>query len=370
MANHEEAYPVAPGRYTLEMQAEMDRLAKLAPEAVDFTCPPDEAARQADEAINAVWNIDQPEVAMVRHLQIPADISLQAAACEAVVYTPADAGEGLIFFVHGGGWAFCNLATHERFMRVLCNEARKTVVGVHYRPAPENPFPAGLNDVVSAFRHVLSARSALGLPGGPVVMAGDSAGANLALAAMLHELEAGREGPVGALLFYGVFGADFETPSYKAYADGHMLTEAIMRQIWDWYIPSEVARRNPLAAPLMATDEQLRALPPLFLLVAEIDPLASDTYNLKKRLDALGRSDVLWVEPGVVHGFLQMTAVLEAARRATGQAAAAAKRFIAAAAHAGSAGDCAGDLAEDHVETTFAELRASLDARTRGREGR
>jgi len=172
------------GVYTDEMQAEMERLAVVVKEAVDFTRAPDAATRKIDQNIHAVWNVDLPTVGEVRHLQIPADPSLDAVTCEAVVYAPESAGDGLIFFVHGGGWALCNLETHERFMRVLCNESGKTVVGVHYRLAPENPYPAALNDVVSAFRAVLSSRAALGLPGGPVVIAGDSAGGNLAMAAM------------------------------------------------------------------------------------------------------------------------------------------------------------------------------------------
>ncbi len=320
------------GMYTAEMQAEMERLGRLLTldDVVDLTRVPDAASRKLDtDNCNKLWNIDLPEVASVRHFKIAAHDSIDAAACEAVVYEPAQAGVGLIFYVHGGGWSYMNLETHERFMRLLCNEARTTVIGVHYRLAPENPFPAGLKDVVSAFRKVLSSRAELGLPDGPVVIGGDSAGCNLAMALMLHEVDAERELPAGALLIYGVFGADFETQSYKDYGDGYILTKTVMRQLWDWYLPDEAARANPLAAPIQATDVQLRKLPPLFLVVAELDPLASDSFSLKQRLDALGRTDAVWLERGVIHGFLNMTAVLEAARRATTEAAKAAVQFIA-----------------------------------------
>jgi acetyl esterase len=317
------------GSYTPEMQAEVDRLAQVVTVAVDFSRPPDDATREIDLSIRAVWNFDLPDVASVRHLDIPVqDPSLDAVACPAVVYEPAEPGDGVIFFVHGGGWTFGSLESHERLMRVLCNEARQTVVGVHYRLAPQNPYPAALNDVVSALRRVLSTPAAFGLPAGPVVVAGDSAGANLALAAMLHELGAGRPLPAGALLFYGAFGRDFETPSYRVYGEGHGLTKPIMRQLWDWYAPLPATHRDPLAVPLLAADEALRAMPPLFLVAAEMDPLASDTFNLKERLDRLGRSDALWVEPGVIHGFLEMTAVLEAARRSARKASEAANDFM------------------------------------------
>lgn len=314
--------------YTEEMRAELDRIAILAPEKVDFGRPPDIRARKVDADLNALWNIDLPSVASVRRLTLPGDASIGAADCEAVLYEPVGADEGLILFVHGGGWAFMDLDTHERFMRQLCNDASTAVIGVHYRLAPENPFPAALKDVVSALRQVLGSGSFHGLPSGPVVIAGESAGANLALAAMLHEIDAGRDLPAGGLLLNGVFGADFETTSYRTYAEGHVLTRQIMRQLWDWYLPDAARRSDPLAAPNLASDDQLRELPPLFLVAAEIDPLASDSLILKDRLDAIGREDGLWLERGVIHSFLQMTAVLEAARRAVGAAAAAARQFI------------------------------------------
>lgn len=314
--------------YTAEMQAELDRIDALGPVKVDFSRPPDAAMRKIDADLNALWNIDLPMVASVRRLGLSGDKAIGAADCEAIVYQPADAGEGIIFFVHGGGWAFMDLDTHERFMRQLCIEARTTLIGVHYRLAPENPYPAALKDVVSAFREVLAHRVDLGLPEGPVVIAGDSAGGNLALAAMLHEIDAGRELPAGGLLFYGVFGANFETPSYRSHAEGHVLTKSIMQQLWDWYLPDAMRRRDPLAAPIMASDDQLRKLPPLFLAVAEVDPLASDSLELGQRLATLGRDDMIWIEQGVIHGFLQMTAVLEAARRAMREAGAAARTFI------------------------------------------
>ncbi|WP_162849027.1 alpha/beta hydrolase [Sphingobium amiense] len=320
--------PPAAG-YTDEMRKALDHLATLGPEPYDFTYPPDDDIRRVDAERVSIWNMDLPEVASIRHLILPGDAAIGAADCEAAVYTPEDAGEGLIFFVHGGGWAFQNLQTYDRFMRVLCNEARTVVVGVHYRLAPEHPYPAALHDVVSAFRYVLGHRDGLGLPGGPVVIAGDSAGGNLALATLLHEQAAGREMPVGGLLIYGVFGADFETPSYREHADGHGLTRFHMQQFWDWYVPNVADRSNPVAAPLQATDAQLRILPPLFLVVAEYDPLASDTLHLKQRLDGLGRSDILWSERGVIHGFVQMTAMLESARRVMREAAEAARRFMA-----------------------------------------
>lgn len=89
--------------YTPEMQAEMVRLDRLITERVDFTQAPDAAARKLDSDNNSVWNIDLPKVASIRRLEIAPDNSLDAVGCEAIAYEPAQAGSGLIFFVHGGG---------------------------------------------------------------------------------------------------------------------------------------------------------------------------------------------------------------------------------------------------------------------------
>lgn len=321
------------GAYTLEMKAEMDRVEKLWAdmEAVDFDQPLTDEVRIADEKIHSVWNMELQDVGEVCHITIPGKKELKAKDCEAVIFRPKQEGKGFIFYVHGGGWSLCNLKTHEGLMRALANACGKTLIGVHYRLAPENPFPAGLKDVVSAYRTVLESPRKFGLPEGPIVIAGDSAGANLSLAVMLHEIQAEQPLPAGAVLFYGCYGLDFTTPSYRQYAEGHLLTTPIMRQLWKWYLPDSRDHDNPLAVPLKATDELLEALPALFFCVAEIDPLASDSFLLKDRLDKLGRSDVIWVEEGVVHGYLEMVFQLEASRRTHKKAGESINRFISIA---------------------------------------
>jgi acetyl esterase len=326
------------GQYTNEMQIEMDRLKDLwaQMEVVDFSQPLTDEVRLADQKLHSVWNIQLQDIAEVRHVKIPGNEQLNAVGCDAVIFTPEHVvGDGIIFYVHGGGWSLCNLKTHEGLMRALANASEKTLVGVHYRLAPQNPYPAGLSDVVSAFRHVQASPQSFGLPSGPIVIAGDSAGANLALATMLHEIQAHRPLPAGALLFYGCYGLDFSTPSYQQYADGHLLTEPVMRKLWNWYLPDSNNHKNPLAVPLTASDEHLKALPPLFLSAAEMDPLASDTFLLKEKLDQLKRTDAIWIEKGVVHGYMEMVFQLEAARRTHTKAADAARQFISNALNSG-----------------------------------
>jgi acetyl esterase len=240
------------------------------------------------------------------------------------ILTPLDAEAGVIFFVHGGGFAFCSPETHERCARVLAHEARMTVVMPDYRLAPENPFPAGLLDTVACLRAVLGGEIE-GIVRRPLFVSGDSAGANLALAAILHEIEATRALPDGGLLFYGNYACDLSGESYRRFENGPGLTAARMKRYWDWYAGDREIATDPLACPLVATDDALSKLPPLYLMAAGVDPLFSDTISLHARLTALGRGDKIDIVPGVTHGFLQNSNELEAAREALRSAGASAR---------------------------------------------
>lgn len=213
--------------------------------------------------------------------------------------------EGAIVFLHGGGWAFCDIDSHEDVMRRLAIAARLPVLACDYRLAPEHRFPAGLEDCRSFWRGVQSGSFPEAPARGPTFIAGDSAGANLALALMLAEQVEGAPLPDAALLVYGVYDNDFETLSYREHAGAPGLTRDRMRRFWEWYC--DVAERDDWrTAPLRAEDDMLRTLPPLLLVASEIDPLRDDTLRLKARLDALGRHDPLHLLPGMTHGAIQM----------------------------------------------------------------
>ena len=277
------------------------------PQPDPTTLPPAEG-RALSIAGNRRWNTDMPPMVRREMQEVPANAALGTPARRMLALTPPNARPGAIVFVHGGGFAFCSIETHERCARVLAERSGLTVLLPDYRLAPEDPFPAGLMDTVAALRHVHT--------DGPLLLAGDSAGANLALAATLHELRAGRALPAALLLFYGVYAADFTTESYTVFADGPGLTRGKMQRYWDFYLSDSTARADALASPLHATDDELRRLPPMHLMAAGVDPLLSDTLNFAARLHALGRPERASIVPGVVHGFLQMSQHLPQARQA------------------------------------------------------
>ncbi|MCA0963879.1 alpha/beta hydrolase [Salipiger bermudensis] len=298
---------------TANMRAVLERLAQEDAGLCDPTLMPPQHARALAELTNQRWNADLPEMAEAR--------TMMCAGMPARWVAPEnDTGTEAILHVHGGGWALCSPMTHEGASRRIADACGCPVLTVDYRLAPEHPYPAGLSDVLRSWR----ARD----PGRRWSIAGDSAGANLALAAMLHLIDEGAEMPASALLFYGVYGADFDSESYVRNADGPGLTRAKMMRYWDWYAP-ESKRSGPTVAPLTASDAQLAALPALYLNAAELDPLLSDTEALVARLRGLGRDDAYDLFEGVVHGFMQMGSVLPEARDAFTRAGGAFRRMAA-----------------------------------------
>ncbi|MGY9049898.1 hypothetical protein P775_23450 [Puniceibacterium antarcticum] len=307
-------------RPSAEMQVILDRLAVEDAGLPDPTLLPADTGRAQAEAANARWNVDLPDMTMARDASVSAPHG--EIACR--ILTPKGTPQGTILFIHGGGWAFCSMATHERCARVLAEEAQATVVLCDYRLAPEHPYPAGLEDCRAVWDALAARQGPFAELSGPFALSGDSAGANLAMALMLDDAPQADCG----LLFYGVYGADFETPSYIDRANGPGLSRDKMRRYWDWYRP-EATRLDPLVAPLAADDAALAALPPLYLNAAEIDPLRSDSERMYQRLSALGRRDRFRLHGGVVHGFMQMTIALEEARLALADAGAAFRALTA-----------------------------------------
>ena len=308
-----------------EMRTLLEKITTEFAGTPDPTTLPSAEGRALAEKNNRRWNINLPEMQDVRSIDLAANSSISSQKTQLLVLEPINKKPGTILFIHGGGFAFCSPKTHERCARVLAEKTRLTVVLPDYRLAPENPFPAGLNDVIGTMRALIDGRLE-GLDG-PVYIAGDSAGANLALSAMLHESENNRMLPKGALLFYGNYAIDFETPSYQAFINGPGLTTDRMKRYWSWYARGQDIASNPLACPLHASDAALKKMPPLYLTAAGIDPLFSDTTLLHRRLSKIGRKDELAIIEGVVHGFLQYTNELTAAEAALEDAAEALSRM-------------------------------------------
>ena len=274
--------------------------------------------RQVRAISSKRWNSDLPAVRNAIGLTIPGLYDAPPVSCELI--EPLEAAPGCIVYMHGGGWTFGSLESHANLARNLAIAAKTRVLAVDYRLAPEHPFPAALDDVVVALRYVIKRGETDADFNGPVGVAGDSAGANLALAATIREGDSGRRRPDACLCFYGVWGCDFETPSYKRFGVGHGLGMAGMKKFLDFYAPGGegpgALRFDPLVSPLTASEATMAKLPPVYLNAAGLDPLLSDTIEMARKLDAAGATYDVNVHEGVHHGFMQITSRLSEARRA------------------------------------------------------
>lgn len=274
--------------------------------------------RQVRASTSKRWNSNLPPVRSAERFTIPGLYDAPQVSVELV--TPNECEPGCIVYMHGGGWTFGSLDSHANIAFNLAIATRTRVLSVDYRLAPEHPFPAALDDVVAAMRYVARRGESDADFAGPMGAAGDSAGANLALAATIREGDSGRRRPDAVLCFYGVWGCDFDTPSYRRFGVGHGLNQAGMRKFLDFYAPGGegpgALRFDPLVSPLYASEATMAKLPPVYLNAAGLDPLLSDTIEMARKLDAAGATYDVNVHEGVHHGFMQITSRLTQARRA------------------------------------------------------
>ncbi|WP_055046582.1 alpha/beta hydrolase [Devosia sp. A16] len=221
--------------------------------------------------------------------------------------------DGTLLFLHGGGWMVGSLDTHDGAARALARAAGCNLLSVEYRKAPEHPFPAGLDDAERALRWVIAEGGSLGL-GNRVILAGDSAGANIAAALALRARNAGII-LAGQMLIYPATDLAHETASTAAFARGFFLSRATLR----WYIANYLAGADPTdpeASPLLAPD--LAGLCPTLLVTADHDPLRDEGRAYAARLSQAGNAVTFHEWPGTTHGFMIMAGVTPAARELIG----------------------------------------------------
>lgn len=230
------------------------------------------------------------------------------------VLVPDTTPRGLIVYLHGGGWVTGHIDDFDTLARKLAMQSGCALVMVNYRLAPEHPFPAGLEDACAAL--AWADRNMFDIVGKrvPLILLGDSAGANLATVATRRARDGG--GPAVSLqvLVYPVTDADFERPSYLDPENQLLLNRDIMAWYWNHYAPEVEQRGSPDISPLRADD--LAGMPPALILTAEYDPLRDEGEAYAAKLIHAGVPVQFERYPGQFHGFLSMVNVLPASERA------------------------------------------------------
>ncbi|QDT02231.1 Carboxylesterase NlhH [Rubripirellula lacrimiformis] len=231
----------------------------------------------------------------------------------------ADSPSAAVVFFHGGGWVLGNLESHDAVCRRLAAFSKCTVVAVDYRLAPENPFPGPVDDCYAALKHIVDHCDALSIDPNRIAVAGDSAGANLAIAVAMKARD--EDGPTlqFQLLLYPVIEPKFETQTYVQFAQGYGLTRATMQYFWQQYLgaaPGESpASKMPLAVPSKAIS--LAGLPPTHVVTAEYDVLRDEGESFARLLSDDGVPTTLRRYDGMLHGFIHFAGLFDTGVLAT-----------------------------------------------------
>jgi acetyl esterase len=282
------------------------------------TVPLDEARRITVDRARRYYGPEEP-VDRVLNFEIPGP----AGALPARLYAVAGENLPVVVYFHGGGWVLGDRDSHDKGVRALTNAAGCMSISVEYRLAPENVFPAAVDDCYAALCWVAENAGRYGGDGSRLAVAGDSAGGNLAAASALTAKA--ESGPALAfqLLIYPITDSNLDTPSYHEFADGPMLTAERMDYFWKAYVPDAAMRKDWRCAPMQAPD--LSGLPPTMILAAPIDPLYSEGEAYAARLAEAGVAVEHVPMPGMCHAIFQTPALLDESRRGIDRAGAALK---------------------------------------------
>ncbi|MGV9322008.1 alpha/beta hydrolase [Streptomyces sp. NPDC003660] len=233
---------------------------------------------------------------------------------------PSPVPRPVLVYLHGGGFVLGTLDGVDEVCRAIAARSGWAVFSLEYRLAPENPYPAALDDCLDAFAWLRRAATGLGCDPHTIAVGGDSAGGNLAAALCLKLRDLGLARPVSQVLVYPAVDDAFATPSWTEFADAPLLTSADARWFWEQYLgPDHGDEVDHYAAPMHA--ESLRDLPPALVLTAEVDPLRDDAELYAERLRRDGVEVTLTRCAGVFHGFFTEVGVFARTDEAISQVA-------------------------------------------------
>lgn len=285
--------------------------------APDRTVAPLSEVRAAQDRVGAFLGEGSLPLKRERDLQLPGPHG--QVPCR--LYLPDNvARPACLIYAHGGGFMQGSLDSWDHFLRDLVRQSGVAALSVDYKLSPEHRFPKAFDETVAMIRLAAREGDGLGIDPARLAVGGDSAGANLALAAALALRDSGEKALKFLLLIYGVYSTDSDSPSWQRFGQGAGLSQTQMRWIWETYLENPAQMRDWRAAPILA---DLKGLPPAHLIVGSLDPLLDDSNRLAAALDQAGIENALTVYQGINHGFIRYGRLIGTARRAVAECAAA-----------------------------------------------
>lgn len=285
-------------------------LSSLPPLVVEDATPQQIRQRFAELAANPAL------VERGRAVDTVADLEVDGAdgRLPARVYRPGgQQARPTVVFLHGGGWVIGNLETHDGFCRELCAQVDAVVVSIDYRLAPEHRFPAGVQDCLAATRWAIDHVGELGGDAQQVVVAGDSAGGNLA-AVVASQLAGDGVRLAAQLLVYPATDISTDYPSRAQFAQGYFLEQNALELFLKSYVTDPGQVTDPRMSPLLF--DRLELLPPTAVVTTEFDPLRDQGETYADALRAAGVPVRHRRFDGLVHGFAHFGPFVPAAQAA------------------------------------------------------
>lgn len=301
-----------------DMAKVLAALNDLHPKPIE-TLTPSEARKQysATDAVKKVIKDEHLTVDPHQGLSISNNHFADMGSLRLRFYTPAntkkDSDLPVIIYYRGGGWVIADLDTYDASASAIARKAKAIVVSVDYPLAPEHKFPAAHGTAFEAYKYIVKHAKSWGGNADRIGIVGESAGGNLAIAMALAARDQRITIPVAVVAVYPVTTTSMDTPSKKEQAAAKPLNTPMMAWFFDKVLNNAGDQQDP-RLNLVAAD--LKNLPPITIINAEIDPLRSDGDMLADKLKAAGNDVTHKVFTGVTHEFFGMDAVVAKAGEA------------------------------------------------------
>jgi acetyl esterase len=239
---------------------------------------------------------------------VDGEVALEGRTLSTRLYIPfKDENKALVVYFHGGAFVAGDLETHDGLCRRLSADTRMRFLAVDYRLAPENKFPAGIDDAVDVIRYVRTHLSDYAASGAQLIVMGDSSGGSLvSVAAALTRNEG--LGIAAQVIIYPTLGPELLTDSAHTYGVGYMHDLDHLRYDYSQYLGEWGDHTDPRVTPLLFDD--LTGAPPAIVVVAECDPLRDEGVAYAGLLEHFGVPVELLEAEGMLHGFLRMGALV------------------------------------------------------------
>jgi len=214
----------------------------------------------------------------------------------------------VIIHMHGGGFVAMSSASMRIYTARWCKNLKMVHFSIDHRLAPKNPYPDALDDIWQAYLWILNySESMLGIKAKKIIFAGDSSGANLAMAVTLRIVKAGLQPPHGCVLVYPPLKLDllYSTPSSYSALDNPMLHTSLLKLCIKAYVTDGMDyHKDPFISPVVASDELLEKMPPVRIITGSEDPFQDDNWRMVSRLRKLNRDVKIVVHEHLTHAFM------------------------------------------------------------------